>query len=70
MHKIKIFDEKQEEKISKCLKNNRKKSGKYIKIKDSLFKIGLRKGLIEKYENGYCLVGEYEELLHFKIKND
>lgn len=68
MVKIKILDEKQEEKINRCLKNKRKNLDKYIKIKDSLFKIGLRKGIIEKYQNAYYLVGDYEKLFHFKIK--
>ena len=69
MRKIKILDENQEGNFNKCLKNERKKSDKYIKIKDSLFKIGLRKGLIEKYEDAYYLVGDYEKLLNFKINN-
>ena len=68
MFKIKILDEKQEEKINRCLKSKSKNSDKYIRIKDSLFKIGLRKGLIEKYQDAYYLVGDYEKLLHFKIK--
>jgi len=48
-------------------KKNKKKSGKTIKIEDSLFEIGLRKGLIEKNEDGYYYpVGDYGELLAFK----
>jgi len=53
MHKINIaFEEGKKEKT--------------LKIEDSLFEIGIRKGLIEKTENGYYFIGDYEELLAFK----
>ena len=69
MHKIKILDMDQEKEIFeedlKQQKNGKKKE-KFIKINDSLFEIGLRKGLIEKNEDGYYFIGDYEELLAFK----
>lgn len=53
MHKINIsFDDGKKEKI--------------LKIEDSLFDIAMRKGLIEKTENGYYFIGDYEELLAFR----
>jgi len=66
MHKVKIMDVIWEQQlVDKDLKNW-KKNKKIIKINDSLFEIGLRKGLIEKSEDGYYFVGDYEELLAFK----
>ncbi len=66
MHKIKIIDVNQEQQTTnKKIKRNRKKA---IKINDSLFEIGLRKGLIEKNEDGYYFIGDCEELLAFKTK--
>ena len=62
MHKIKIMDVDQES------QKNKKKFEKTIKINDSLFEIGLRKGLIEKNEDGYYFIGDYAELLAFKAK--
>jgi len=47
-------------------KKGRYKREKIIKINDSLFDIALRKGLIEKTEDGYVFVGDYNELLAFK----
>lgn len=71
MHKIKIMDISQEQqyidKDSKR-KKNKKKHGKTIKIDDSLFEISVRKGLMEKNEDGYYFIGDYEELLAFKNK--
>ena len=68
MHKIKIMDVNQEwQTTNKKIKRNRKKT---IKINDSLFEIGLRKGLIEKNEDGYYFIGDYEELLAFKTKKN
>jgi len=56
MHKINVsFDEGKKEKM--------------IKIEDSLFEIALRKGLIEKTEDGYFFIGDYEELLAFMSKS-
>ena len=69
MHKVKIMDVDQERQfIDKGLKNqkNKKKHAKFIKINDNLFEIGLRKGLIEKNEDGYYFIVAYEELLAFK----
>ena len=59
MHKIKILHVNQEKQI-------KDKKEIVIKINDNLFEIGLRKGLIEKNENGYYFIGDYEELLAFK----
>ena len=71
MHKVKIIDENQEQQfVDKDLKQqkNKKKRIKIIKIEDSLFEIGLRNGLIEKCEDGYYFIGDYEKLLAFKNK--
>ena len=57
MHKIKIIDINSE--------NERQKD---IEIEDSLFEIAIRKGLIEKNEDGYYFIGDYEELLAYQIK--
>ena len=69
MHKIKILDVNEEdpffEKNFKAKKGKKKKEIE-IKINDNLFEIGLRKGLIEKNEDGYYFIGDYEELLAFK----
>lgn len=67
MHKIKIIDSHSEKIFEKDIKNKKKKD-EIIKIDDSLFEIGLRKGLIEKNEDGYYFIGDYEELLAFKSK--
>ena len=67
MHRIKIIDPDQEQQIhNKKIKSYKKKKLKTIKIKDDLFEIGLRKGLIEKNEDGYYFIGDNEELLAFK----
>ncbi len=69
MHKIKIIDvDPGEEVFEEDLKQqkNGKKKEKFIKINDSLFEIGLRKGLIEKNDDEYYFIGDYEELLAFK----
>ena len=69
MHKVKIMDADQERQfIDKGLKyqKNKKKHAKFIKINDNLFEIGLRKGLIEKNEDEYYFIGDYDELLAFK----
>jgi len=71
MHKVKIMDVNQEQQYideDPKHKKNKKKRGKTIKIDDSLFEIGVRKGLIEKNEDGYYFIGDYEELLAFKNK--
>ena len=68
MHKIKILDENQEFIYNKRIKNKKKKSERYIKIKDSLFEIGLKKGLIERDGDGYCFIGNYDKFLTFKNK--
>lgn len=64
MHKIKVMDVNQENKFLR--KSSKQNKNKKIKIDDNLFEIGLRKGLIEKNEDGYYFVGYYEELLAFK----
>ncbi|UCH71522.1 MAG: hypothetical protein JSW62_03740 [Thermoplasmatales archaeon] len=69
MHKVKILDVNQDKQVfEKNLKSNKQKRKKDIEIKinDSLFEIGLRKGLIEKNDDGYYFIGDYEELLAFK----
>ena len=57
MQKIKIIDI-----------NSGNQKEKDIEIEDSLFDIAIRKGLIEENENGYYFIGDYEELLAYKIK--
>jgi hypothetical protein len=52
--------------LKKDSKHHRRKKIKAIKIDDNLFEIGLRKGLIEKNEDGYYFIGDYGELLAFK----
>ena len=55
MHKIKIaFGEKE----------------KKVKLDDILVDIGVRKGLIEKVDDGYVFIGDYEEFLEFKQKKN
>lgn len=66
MHKIRIMD--QEQQFPKRGFKLYIKRNKSIKINDNLFEIGLRKGLIEKNEDGYYFVGDYTELLAFKYK--
>jgi hypothetical protein len=44
------------------------KKEKTIKINDDLFDIAMRKGLIEKTDDGYIFIGEYEDLVAFKEK--
>jgi len=44
------------------------KKEKVIKINDDLFDIAMRKGLIEKTDEGYIFIGEYEDLVAFKEK--
>ncbi|KYK22985.1 hypothetical protein AYK24_08065 [Thermoplasmatales archaeon SG8-52-4] len=67
MHRVKVIDADQEQNISnKKVKPFKKKKLKTIKINDELFEIGLRKGLIEKNEDGYYFIGNSEELLEFK----
>jgi len=73
MHRINvILDIDQEDLIdNKNIKSHGKvKIKKSIKIKDSLFEIALRKGLIEKNEDGYIFIGDYEDLLEFKNKRN
>jgi hypothetical protein len=38
---------------------------KTFEVKDSVFHIGLRKGLIEKNGEDYFFIGDYEELIAF-----
>jgi hypothetical protein len=48
-------------------KKLKKKKEKTIKIPDSLFEIAFRKGLIEKTEEGYIFIGDYEDLLAYTV---
>ena len=71
MHRINIISDIDQEYLmeDKEIKTDRKtkrKREKTIKIDDSLFDIALRKGLIEKTEDGYLFVGDYEDLLAFR----
>jgi len=68
MHKIKILDENKEFIFNKHSKNKKKRSERFIKIKDSLFEFGLKKGLIEKDGDEYCFIGNFEKFLAFKNK--
>ena len=73
MHRINvILDIDQEDLIKdKNIKPHEKvEIKKSIKIKDDLFEIALRKGLIEKTEDGYIFIGDYEDLLEFKNKRN
>ena len=73
MHRINvILDIDQEDLMeAKNIKPRRKiKIKKSIKIKDDLFEIALRKGLIEKTEDGYIFIGDYEDLLKFRDRRD
>ena len=66
MHKVKIMDDNK----GRTLENrDSKQNYKIIKINDSLFEIGLRKGLIEKNNDEYYFIGDYEELIAFKKGN-
>ncbi len=52
----------------KKIKKKIRKTEKMIKINDSLFEIGLLKGLTEKDRDGFFFIGNYEKLLAFKNK--
>jgi len=70
MHRVNVtLDMDPEDLIEVGNANPRKKimkKEKVVKIDDGLFDIALRKGLIEKTEDGYVFVGDYEDLLAFK----
>jgi hypothetical protein len=71
MHRVNVISDMDQEDLmgDKNIKPRRKiKIKKSIKIKDYLFEIALRKGLIEKTEDGYIFIGDYENLLEFKNK--
>ena len=70
MHRVNVILNAEQEHLTehKNTKRHRKNREKSVKIDDTLFDIGLRKGLIEKTEDGYVFVGDYEELLAFKRK--
>jgi len=73
MHRIDVvFDIDQEYLMeNKYIKTDKRlKKEKSIKINDSLFDIALRKGLIEKTEDGYIFIGDYEDLIAFKNKGN
>jgi len=65
MHKIKFIGFNFNNEI-----NGKKiKYKKIIEINDNLFEIGLRKGLIEKDEDEYFFIGEFEDFLAFINKS-
>lgn len=71
MHRVNVIldidpEDLMEAEDTKSRKKILAKKEKVIKINDSLFDIALRKGLIEKTEDGYIFIGDYEELLAFK----
>jgi len=69
MHRISILSDVDQEYFmeKRQTKNSKKpKKEKSIKINDQLFDIALRKGLIEKTEEGYVFIGDYEDLQAFK----
>ncbi|MBN2065709.1 MAG: hypothetical protein JW771_02755 [Candidatus Thermoplasmatota archaeon] len=73
MHRINVILDIDQEYLMQARepKANRKGKQKHdtmIKLNDDLFEIALRKGLIEKTDDGYVFVGDYEELLAFKKK--
>jgi hypothetical protein len=70
MHKIKTMDveEQQYTDTGSKYKKIKKEHEKIIKIGDSLFEIGFGKVLIEKNEDSYNFIGDYEELLAFNNK--
>ncbi|MCK4996592.1 MAG: hypothetical protein KAR55_06850 [Thermoplasmatales archaeon] len=72
MHRIDVPSNigQENELKDKNTKSNKKikKKRKSIKINDNLFEIALRKGLIEKTENGYIFIGDHTDLLAFKSK--
>jgi hypothetical protein len=50
-------------------KTKRKKE-RTLQIDDNLFNIGIQKGLIEKIDDQYVFIGDYEKLLAFKNKRN
>lgn len=71
MHRINVILDIDQEYLmeDKKIKLDRERK-KIIKINDNLFDIALRKGLIEKTEDGYVFIGDYEDLLAFKKKGN
>lgn len=41
---------------------------KIIKLNDNLLEIGVRKGMIERFDDNYVFIGDYKDLLAFKNK--
>lgn len=73
MHRINVILDMDPEDLMEAENiNHRKKVAakkeKTIKINDDLFGIAMRKGLIEKTDDGYIFIGEYEDLVAFKEK--
>jgi len=71
MHRIHILTDVDQEYFMEesKIKNDRKvkiNNDKTIKIDDRLFDIALRKGLIEKTDDGYLFIGDYRDLLAFR----
>ena len=68
MHKIKIILETDQENLKREYSRD-SKNPKYIELNDYLFEIAMRKGLIEKTEDGYIFIGDYADLQAFKNKD-
>lgn len=70
MHKVNVILDIDQEYLMENkpiqYKKSKKNREKAIKINDDLFEIALRKGLIEKTEDGYYFVGDYKDLLDFQ----
>lgn len=70
MHRVNVILDIDQEYLMEAREAKTNKKGKQkhdtIKVNDDLFEIALRKGLIEKTDDGYVFVGDYEELLAFK----
>ena len=73
MHRINVILDMDPEDLMEAEDTNHRKKvaakkEKTIKINDDLFDIAMRKGLIEKTDDGYIFIGEYEDLVAFKEK--
>ena len=73
MHRINVILDMDPEDLMEAENTNHRKKvatkkEKTIKINDDLFDIAMRKGLIEKTDDGYIFIGEYEDLAAFKEK--
>ena len=73
MHRVNVILDMDPEDLMEAEDTNHRKKvatkkEKTIKINDDLFDIAMRKGLIEKTDDGYIFIGEYEDLVAFKEK--